>query len=325
VYGRTVDYTWVDDGGQPESNLAAAQQLVAGHGIFAVQEFSLAPKGSAALFNRVGMPVVGTSDDLVWNQYPNMFSSLNFVSDGAGSVSTWGDYALSQGVKKAAVLYSRLSAGTQIIAAKYRVSLEAAKIPTKMIAAESAGLDVAAVVRQIRASGADLLTGAVDATSFFRIAVAARSVLPGIKIMTASGYDQGILALGKQLAGMGVFIGTVPFERFVPAHKIFLDAIAQYAPQLQPSANAIALTGWVDTDLLLRGLQAAGPCPTRRSFTPNLRAVTDYDAGGLLAASVNMRTIRDQPTSCYWFLQIGPAGDRFIPVGNRPLCGHQLQ
>lgn len=325
VYGRTVGYTWADDAGQAASNLAAAQQMVAGRRVFAVQEFSLTPKGSAALFNREGIPVVGTSNDPVWNQYPNMFSSLNFVSDSAGTVSTWGDYALSQGATKAAILYSQLAGGSQLVGAKFRASLEAAHIPTRMIEVESASLDVPAVVRQIRASGADFLTGFLDGSAFFSVAAAASQAIPGIKIMSPFGYDPALLALGKELAGMSVLVGYTPFERPVPAEKVFLDAISQYAPQLQPSANEIALTGWIDTDLLLRGLQAAGPCPTRQSFITKLRDVSNYDADGLLAAPVDMRTIRDEPTACYWFVKIGPAGDRFVTVGDQPRCGRQLR
>ena len=124
---------------------------------------------------------------------------------------------------------------------------------------------------------------------------------------------------------MSVFVGYTPFERPVPAHKRFLDAIAQYAPQQQPAAQEIALTGWIDTDLFLRGLQAAGPCPTRESYITNLRAVTNYDADGLLAAAVNLRTIQSEPTVCYWFLKISQDGKSFVPVGTRALCGSELK
>ena len=104
-----------------------------------------------------------------------------------------------------------------------------------------------------------------------------------------------------------------------------MDAIAKYAPQLQPAANEIALIGWLDTDLLLRGLQAAGPCPTRQSFITDLRAVHDFNGGGLLTSPVDLTTSFGRLTTCYSFVKVSDQGTRFVPVGNGPLCGHALE
>lgn len=85
-------------------------------------------------------------------------------------------------------------------------------------------------------------------------------------ILSLTAYDTKIFAVGQALQGMGVWLGYAPFERPVPADQDFFSAMATYSPERQPAANEIALVGWVDTDLMLRGRQAAAPCPTRRSF-----------------------------------------------------------
>ncbi len=324
VYGRTVSYQWSDDQSQPQQNLAAAQQLVDTDHAFAIQEFTSAPQGSAAWLNAHGVPVVGTSNDPTWTKYSNMFSYFNFAESDTKSITTWGDYARRQGAHKAAILVSKSNQGSVPASDQLRISFQAAHIPTVTINAEISVLDLANVVREIQSSGADMITGILDPTEFIQIALAARAALPDIKILSLIGYDPGVFAVGRQLAGMSVSLGYTPFERPVPAHQTFLNAMAEYSPQQQPPANEIALIGWVDTDLMLRGLQVAGRCPTRQSFTTNLRAVPDYSADGLLASPVNMKRVFGRPSLCYSFLQISPDGTRFDPVGQKPLCGRDI-
>ncbi|MGF7235377.1 MAG: ABC transporter substrate-binding protein [Frankia sp.] len=324
VYGRTVSYDWADDTGRVQPNLSAAKQLVTTDKTFAIQEFTTSPQGSAAWLNGVGVPVVGTSNNATWTQYSNMFSSFNLITSKTGSITTWGTYARSQGVKKAAILLSNLADGSLPVGNELSTSLRAAGISTTMINAEPTILDVPTIVNEIKNSGADFITGIVDPTEFIQIAVAARASMPNLKILSLIGYDPGIFAVGKQLAGMSISVSYVPFEHPVPAHQVFLNAMAQYAPQQQPAANEVALIGWADADLMLRGLQAAGRCPTRQSFITNLRAVPSYDAGGLLASPVNMRTIFGHLSTCYSMVQISPDGRRFVPVGSGPTCGQPI-
>ncbi|MGF7234665.1 MAG: ABC transporter substrate-binding protein [Frankia sp.] len=324
VYGRTVSYTWADDGGQSRPNLAAAQQLVSSDKVFGIQEFSTTPIGSAAWLNREGVPVVGTSNDLVWTKYSNMFSYSNLVTSNTDSISTWGDYAKSQGARKAVVLVSNLSEGSRLIGAELATSLRAAGIEPVAIDAEPNTYDIQTVVRAIKNSGADLITGVVDPAEFIQIAIATRSALPTIKIESIVGYDRSLLAVGRQLAGMSVTSNYVPFELPIPAHQTFLNAMVQYSPQQQPAANEISLIGWVDADLMLRGLQAAGRCPTRQLFITNLRAVPNYNAGGLITPSVNLKATFGHLTACYAFIQVSSDGSRFVPVGDKPICGHRI-
>lgn len=321
VHGRKLAYTWADDQGSPDQNLTAAQKLVSTDNAFVVQEFSPESRGSAAWLNRQGVPVVGTASDPIWTRYPTMFS---YIDGNAGSVTSWGDYAASQGVKKAVVVYSAFSEGSLTMGKGFHASLVSARIPTQMVEVEPKSLDLPAVVRTIQATGADLITGITDAESFIKVVLAVRDAVPNIKILSLMGYDPGILAVGRRLAGMTVILGYQPFERKTQAQQRFLDAMAEYAPQQQPAASQIALSGWLDTDLLVRGLEAAGPCPTRPTFTTNLRAVSDYDAGGLLAAPVDLNATLGQAKVCYSVVQISPDGSRFVPVGAGPLCGRHI-
>ncbi len=323
IYGRTIHYQWGDDQGLPQRNLVEAQDLVNNGHAFLIQEFTPTPQGSAQWLNSQGVPVVGTSNNDTWTRYHNMFSYFNFATSNAQSTTAWGKYAQAQGVRKAVILVSKASEGSVPAGNELRLSLQAAGISTLTINAEADIVDIAEVVREISASGAGMITGILDPTEFIKIVLAARASIPSIKILSLFGYDPGVFAVGRQLAGMAVAVGFTPFERPVPAQKTFLNAMVEYAPEQQFADNEISLGGWADTDLMLRGLQAAGRCPTRQSFMTNLRAVSDFSADGLLSP-VNMGTIFDHPTLCFSFLQIGPDGHRFIPFGDKPLCGQSI-
>jgi len=61
------------------------------------------------------------------------------------------------------------------------------------------------------------------------------------------------------------------------------------------------MLAYIATDLFVRGLQEAGPSPTRESFITNLGRVPNYDAGGLiepvdLARSAQTSTSRSKAT-----------------------------
>ncbi len=321
VQGRQIQYTWADDGADPRNNLVQAQHLVDYSKVFAVQEFSSSPQGSAAWLHSQAIPVVGTSDDAVWAQYGNMFSYFNLITASGGSISTWGQYAKAQRTTKVAVLVAQLSPRSEAFGAEMAASMRAEGIQVETIDFDSVNLNMSALVDRIRSSGADMITGVFDATEFIKVGLQVRAAVPTMKILSASGYDQGVLTVGKQLAGMSVFTAFLPFETPIPAQKTFLAAMTRFSPQQEQPANEIALTGWIDTDIMLRGLQAAGRCPTRQSFITNMRNVTGYTAGGLLPQPVDMKSTFGKLTVCYSFLQISSNGKRFVPVGPRSLCG----
>lgn len=325
VHGRTLISSWADDQGQEDSNLGAAQQLVRIDKVFGIMELSTASNGGAQWLNRQNIPVTGTALDLAWSKYKNMFSYSNFVTPN-GVPSTWGEYARDDGATRAAVLYSDGAEVTKVLASKFADSLRAAGIPSDLIEASVENKNEAAVAQRILANHDDLITGLDDTEMTLTIGVIARQTDPSIRILSGTAYDPAVLQQGgAALAGTSVFVEYRPFELRVPGHKVFLDAMTKYAPQQQPAANEIALQGWLGADLMLRGLEAAGACPTRQSFITNLRGVTGYTAGGLLPFPVDMRESFGKQTDCYYFLKINQAGNAFVPVSNQPRCGREVQ
>lgn len=146
--------------------------------------------------------------------------------------------------------------------------------------------------------------------------------------MMPLGYDDAILKqYGSVLAGVTVYSTTKPFEINDKGQEVFLKAMSDYAPEIQPATVDSAVEGWLSADLFLRGLREAGACPTRQSFITQLRKVTNYDGAQMTADNnVDLSTNYTQPSTCNFFTKFPPAGGtRFLPQNfGQPYCGKPI-
>jgi hypothetical protein len=81
---------------------------------------------------------------------------------------------------------------------------------------------------------------------------------------------------------------------------------------------------WAGADLMIKGLELAGPHPTQAAVIKDLRGLTSYDAGGLLPEPIDYAAIfgHDPPAQCVWVLRA--EADGFVPMGSQPVCGTDL-
>jgi len=81
---------------------------------------------------------------------------------------------------------------------------------------------------------------------------------------------------------------------------------------------------WLGADLMIKGLQLAGPNPTQAGVIKALRGVTSYNGDGLLPQSLDFATDfgHDPAKSCAWMVQAGKTG--FTPVSSQPFCGTDI-
>jgi branched-chain amino acid transport system substrate-binding protein len=326
VNGRKVVYTWRDDASVAAVNLAAARELVDQQDVFGIIESTSVADGSAAFLHSRGVPVTGTSLEDSWLTYSNMFSYSNVIATGR-SVSTWGDFVAAHGGRVAVVAQAAFSPTSLSFARELTASLTAAGVRVAGTIDATGPLDLPSLGQKIRASGADVLVGAVTADTFGQVVIAAHTagVQPRV-ILSPTGYDQRVLdAFGAALAGAYFFVDYQPFESHAPALTGFTRAMALYEPEWQPANQQAALSGWISADIFLRGLQAAGTCPRRSLFITNLRAVHTYNAGGLLPSPIDFTADFAQLTRCFTFLQVTPDGKRFSVVPPAPLCGSPLR
>jgi branched-chain amino acid transport system substrate-binding protein len=323
VDGRKIVYAWRDDATDPTVNLTSARELVGNEKIFGLMEGPNVASGSARYLAGQGVPVVGLAGEPAWAQHDNMFS-WHYYEAASGSSSVWGAFVRDQGGTRAALVDVALSGSALDFHRQLVDSLQKAGVEDDLnFQVTNATTDFAAMAQQMKAAGIDTITGGFFPDTLAKLlpALRAAGVTPKV-VLTPLGYDPTLLQqLGPTLAGTIVYIDFVPFELNTAAQARMRAAMADYAPQIQPPTQESAVYGWLSADMFLRGLQAAGPCPTRESFITGLRAIHDYTAGGLLPQPVNFTTNRGKLTNCYDFVQVSPTGTRFTPLTPPLRCG----
>lgn len=80
----------------------------------------------------------------------------------------------------------------------------------------------------------------------------------------------------------------------IPAVSTFLSWVQKVSPGFK--ADLYTLYGWTSAELFTQALQAAGPNPTRGSLLEQLRKITSFNAGNLLATANPAGKV---PASCY--------------------------
>ncbi|MDT3445251.1 ABC transporter substrate-binding protein [Pseudofrankia sp. BMG5.37] len=326
VYGRKVTYAWRDNGGDTALSLSVTQELLDQEKIFGLIR---APGGagadSAKLLEERNVPVVGIASEPVWLGMNNVFSWFYL---GKGSSTTLGKYVHDQGGTRAALFAIDGSATGGDYTQQVMASLKASNVTVVKTIYTSEITNYQTVAQQIKANNIDALAGVLipaDAAKLLpelaRIGVALGGSLK-VALMPL-GYDNGILAqYGRALAGVSISTTTQPFELNTPAQQKFEQAMNNYAPEIQPPTQDIAVDGWISADLFIRGLQAAGKCPTRESFISDLRAVKDYDGAGLTPDARNDLSANFRQTStCYYTIKISPDGSKFQPSSSTATCG----
>ena len=107
-----------------------------------------------------------------------------------------------------------------------------------------------------------------------------RAGLNNVKFYAPQGYDPGTLAkYGNELNGIYFGIDFVPFEDAKDS-----PALATFEKQmraLHKPINEQALAGWINADLLYKGIKKAGPNFTRQSVIQAINSFNGYTADGI--------------------------------------------
>ncbi|OHV39091.1 MULTISPECIES: ABC transporter substrate-binding protein [Pseudofrankia] len=325
VYGRKITYAWRDDGADPALNVPRVQELLDQEKIFGLIYAPGGGRDSAKLLQQRNVPVTGLASDPVWLGLNNMFSWFYL---GDGSSTTMGKYIHDQGGSRAAVFAIGSTSSSGDYTQQVVASLKANNVQVVKTFATSQITSFQTVAAQIKAAGIDTLAGVLlpDAAAKLLPELAKIGVTIGGSLKVAVmplGYDNNVLTqYGPALAGASIITSVQPFELNTPGQQKFEQAMSNYAPEIQPPTQDQAVNGWISADLFIRGLQAAGQCPSRESFIAGLRAVKDYDGAGMTPdASNDLSTNFRQTSTCYYAIKISKDGSKFEPVSSAALCG----
>ncbi|EIV96145.1 ABC transporter substrate-binding protein [Frankia sp. QA3] len=329
IYGRQLSYSIEDDEATPELNAVAGRALVQRDEALGILQFSVAASGSAKLLENSGVPVVdGQITDPSVTPRSNVFSySRPTVEEPASS--GWGEFLAGRDAQRAVTVSIELSSATQSMAHAAGKSVLAAGLEVAgNLQVPSGPFDADRFADQVRDSGADSLIAFVPAPNFYQIVAAVQDADLDLKAILGNptSYDRSQLArVGDKAAGAYAFLDYTPFELNTPTHRRFLAAMAAYAPQAAALPDGTALIGWISADLMVRGIAAAGVCPTRAGVLAGLHRQTRFDADGLLPAPINLSKGVSDIAPCYDYVQVTQDGKKFAPVPGKPRCGRILR
>ncbi|WP_251732617.1 ABC transporter substrate-binding protein [Frankia sp. R82] len=329
VYGRQIRYDWADDRGKPATNDVVARSLVDEKADFAIMETSPVSSGGASYLASKQIPVVGLAVEAAWSQYRNMFafSYAQGALRSSGAVTTFGKFARQQGGTRALLITDPVGLGLSVTShAAMQTSLESVGISVDQAEAdqEPSNSQLNDIIRRMTTENIDTLVGTLTTETFAKIVVAVRQhgLQPKVLLTGSQLPGSDLLArYGSQLAGVTTY-SSQPMDPKDPAVAAYQANLNRYAPELEDSGQPVALAGYVTADLLIRGLQAAGPCPTRQSFITGLRAVKNYTAGGLVPA-IDFEAGFGRTPICYPFVSINAFGNGTV-TKSASFCGERV-
>ncbi|MBO0730193.1 MAG: ABC transporter substrate-binding protein [Acidimicrobiaceae bacterium] len=330
INGHPVELVKADDQSSPTGNVTATQQLMS-QGVLVLMQISPFTFASTRVMHAAGLPVVGSGTDAPeWGMQPNtnMFSLQTTLWDpklpqyglppeiwrGATSVATFG-YGVSPASADAAKGFA--------FAAKHagiRVGYLNDSLPFGTVNATSLAL----AMKQQHVDGAYL---PLDVGTNLAILTAAAQAGVHFKVAeSGTGYGQALLdnPSARQVAqGVYFVVQGTPVEDKTPGTIAMTNAFAQYS-HYTGVPDYGWYEGWESADLAIEGIRVAGNNPTRSSIVDNLRKVTHYDAGGLLASPADFTKFGQDPrTGCFWWAKL--QGSTFVSAsGAKPLCSALL-
>jgi branched-chain amino acid transport system substrate-binding protein len=330
VSGHKLEYVVADDTSTGPGAVAAAQQLIQQDHVYGIMEASSFFSAAAATTTQAGVPVTGVSFDAGpewWNK------SATNIFDAYG----YGNYSL---VSTTYPQFFKLKGATKVAAIGYGSSPSSA-MNAEAVAAGSqhnglqafydnslafGSTDVGPLVQKIKSEGADAIYLSTVQSTGYAMAKALKQA--GVKykaLVLATGYGQDVISdPATRDAATGIDFASIiaPIETNTQATKKFAAATKQYAG-ISGIPSWGAYIGWLTTDLMIYGLEKAGPDASSQQFIQKLRAST-WDGAGL-ESPTNFSDIK--PTMggqdqgrCLYF--IGFNGSKFVPEpGASPLCG----
>jgi branched-chain amino acid transport system substrate-binding protein len=303
INGRRIQVVWNDDQSDAATFSVVARRRVDKEKVFGLIVTSIAFGGSAGWLAQQNVPVTGPATSAVWSDYPNVFHFGSLFNGGGSSI--FGQFVNAHGGTKALIVVDPNEPTSSDLAAQYDRSLASQGIHIAGTVTYDEGVTSPnQIVDQLQRSGADTLVGAAQPDGFIDIYAAAKA--RGVRLVVAlnsSGLSRDLLARrGSQMVGMSIQSPLAYQDS--PSMIAYRNAMSTYAPEVQDASDELTVGGYVAADEMLQGLRLAGRCPTRAAFIQNLRKVTDFSAGGVIAP-VDLSQPK-QPSLCDGFVSVSP-------------------
>jgi branched-chain amino acid transport system substrate-binding protein len=276
------------------------------------------------------VPVVAPAVDTVSAQDNNFFFNTGFVDPNLNDTSaTFGKVFKSIGAHHVASLGLEVSAASVAVATGAVNSARLAGLSGGYLNTQVAigTTDWTPYVLAMKSANVDGFLGTMDPTSNLGLVVAAQQQGLNLKAVIVNGYEQSFLQAPTSATDQGDYVLALfqPSQLNTAATRAENEVLRKYGNGVSTPSGFSTAHGYTTGLLLIKGLQEAGPNPTRQGFIKNLRSVTSWTANGLEPEPVDFTTALSHPAvtshgsgNCIWILKI--SGSKFLPVDKLPVC-----
>jgi branched-chain amino acid transport system substrate-binding protein len=330
VNGHQIKLLVKDDTSTPTGNSTATQNLISSNvlGLIQISPFTFE---STRIMQQAGIPVVGSgTDGPEWGEQPNtnMFSLESTFWDPKNP-----QYAIPEGIWNGVTAAGAFGYGdspSSVTAAKgFAFAAEKAgiKVPYLNTSIPFGSVDTGPIALAMKQKGVDGIYMPLDEGTNFSIITAAHQAGVKLKVtISATGYGQDLLNQPTSVqTAQGVYftVQGAPVELHTAATNSMQKALATYA-HYTGVPDYGWYEGWESADLMIKGLQLAGPSSTRAAIITDLRKVTSYNAGGILAAPLNFTQFGQAPAESCTYYAILKGSAFTVPNNGKPFCTAKL-
>ncbi|HUO49364.1 MAG TPA: ABC transporter substrate-binding protein [Acidimicrobiales bacterium] len=321
VNGRKLVLKYqLDDQGIPTQDANLARTLVTQDHVFAVVGVGTPFFSGAKYLAQQGTPTYGYEVSSDWAAGPNLFGQQGSYIDFTTLYGSDAWFAHSIGAHSAAVVaygITASSAGCKLAAD----ALQKFGFPVVyQDLAVGFGADLGPDALQIKQHGADLVASCLDLNGDIALARAMQQNGVSAKQLWFNGNDKdslkayptlmnGVYFLDQQVP----FAAASQFPGVYPGLEQYISTMQKYEPDAV--YNETALDGWLNADLFVTGLRAAGKNPTQAQVVAADNKLTDYNGGGLIPpVNWTVSHTTSPGPACAAFIQADAASDSFKPV-----------
>jgi branched-chain amino acid transport system substrate-binding protein len=284
--------------------------------------------------NQSGVPVTGSYDDgPEWGTAPyssNMFASDEGSVNPAYPVNTQiGSFLKSHGGSVIGTYGYGISPSSARAAAQSADSFKHAggKVGLVDTSIQFGSVAFTGAALTAKQDGVNAIVPAMDSNSNYALASALKEAGVKFKALFATGYDASLVHSPSWNAVQGDYFLSLfrPWDLPNAGTQQMQAAMEKYAHLPKSTfANFGQEEAWAGADLMIKGLEMAGPNPTRAAVNKDLRNLKSYNDNGMLPQSIDYATIfgHDLPKQCTWIMQAGKNG--FTPVSSSPICGTDI-
>ena len=298
VYGRKFQLVAkLDDQSRASQNVEEARSLVEEQHVFAVAPVVTQIFAGASYLAGKGVPTFGWNIDAGWQSgYPTP-GQVN-PSGGMGAANLFGEkgsflcfvcpaeapaYIAQQiGAKNVAILAYTASQSAQCAqgeeAGFKKYGLNVALVDSSLAFGFT---DLGSDIDQMKSKNVQFVATCMDVSGEVNVARdLQRAGLTSVKFYAPQGYDPGTLSkYGQELNGIYFGIDFVPFEDASQSSEMQL--FMKWMNAEHKPINEQALSGWINGDLLYKGIKKAGKDFSQASVVAAINGFNGYTANGL--------------------------------------------